>query len=188
MTEAAWAPNAPTGQTPYFHVGILVADLDAAIRRFSQVLGLRFGPVSDTQTPVDSGTITVEHIRPTYSVDGPPYTELIEGSGDGLFSLQNGEGLHHLGIWSPHEFDDYNRRAVNEPDLSGDMGALVVIRQERHDIGALAGLADPALRDLGGEEVQEILRGVIENRRACHTRSDCVHANSLLGVLERPAR
>lgn len=117
MIEAAWAADAPTGQAPYFHVGILVGDLEAAMERFSRVLGLRFGPVSDTQTAVESETTSVEHIRATYSLDGPPFLELIAGSGDGLFSLRNGEGLHHLGIWWPSGFDDYNRRPVGR-DLS----------------------------------------------------------------------
>jgi catechol 2,3-dioxygenase-like lactoylglutathione lyase family enzyme len=109
-----WAPDAPVGQAPYFHVGILVADLEAAIERFSRVLGVRFGPVSDTQTPVQGETNTVERIRATYSVDGPPFFELIEGSGNGLFSLQNGEGLHHLGIWWPSDFEKYNERTVGK--------------------------------------------------------------------------
>ena len=112
MTTTAWAPDAPLGQAPYFHVGVLVADLDAAIERFSALLGLRFGPVSDTQTPVQGATEVTEHVLATYSLDGPPYIELIQGGGDGLFSLRNGEGLHHLGVWWPGTFDDYNGRPV----------------------------------------------------------------------------
>jgi hypothetical protein len=157
VSEVAWAPDAPTGQTPYFHVGILVADLEVAIERFSRVLGLRFGPVSDTQTPVAGETVTVEHIRATYSVDGPPFLELIQASGDGLFSLQNGEGLHHLGIWWPHNFEDYNRSTVGGElysqqricTVSSEPSIWLTAPELLH--GVRLEFLDPSMRDMIGQ-------------------------------------
>ncbi len=91
---------------PYFHVGVLVADLDKAIERFSSALGLTFSEPSRQATTVLDPEPHEESTAAVYSIDGPPYIELIEGHGDGVFSLERGEGVHHLGLWSP-PFEDY---------------------------------------------------------------------------------
>jgi hypothetical protein len=99
---------------PFFHVGILVADLHEAIERFSQKLGLSFcEPSQMTVTlehgPAHEGATRAEcELRATYSRQGPPYIELIQGEGDGLFSLAHGEGMHHLGLWAPG-WDEFGR-------------------------------------------------------------------------------
>jgi Glyoxalase/Bleomycin resistance protein/Dioxygenase superfamily len=87
---------------PYYHVGILVADLDEAMERFSQKLGLTFAPVNDMEIDAedDNGSFK-QKMKATYSVQGPPHIELLEATGDGIFSLKNGEGVHHLGLWCP---------------------------------------------------------------------------------------
>jgi catechol 2,3-dioxygenase-like lactoylglutathione lyase family enzyme len=89
-------------EAPFFHVGILVADLDAAVDRFSEALGLTFAPVMDGPVELrgDGGELRLT-MRATYSVEGPPHIELIQGQTDGIFSLAGGERLHHLGRWSP---------------------------------------------------------------------------------------
>ena len=92
----------PSDDAPFFHVGILVADLDAAIERFSEALGLTFAPVMDgpVQLRGDDGETDMT-MRATYSTQGPPHVELIQAQGDGIFSLAGGERIHHLGRWSP---------------------------------------------------------------------------------------
>jgi catechol 2,3-dioxygenase-like lactoylglutathione lyase family enzyme len=84
----------------YFHVAILVADIDQAIGDFSRALGLTFHP------PIRAEFSRLEDPEPhpsfcrcTYSQDGPPHIELIEANGDGLFSIRGGEGVHHIGFW-----------------------------------------------------------------------------------------
>jgi len=93
-----------------FHVGILVADLEAAVKRFSDVLDLGFHPIQvstvETRGPIIDNVTT----RMTYSLEGPMYIELIEGSDDeGPFSISQGEGLHHLGVWT-QTFAEYQAR------------------------------------------------------------------------------
>lgn len=40
-------------------------------------------------------------MKETCSVQGPPHIELIQGQGDGIFSLAGGERIHHLGTSAP---------------------------------------------------------------------------------------
>ncbi|MGH7897958.1 MAG: hypothetical protein ACREQQ_08390 [Candidatus Binatia bacterium] len=77
-----------------FHVGILVANLDEAIERFSLAFGLTFAPIGEMRSELHGAFETACVVRATYSREGPPYIELIEGQGDGLFSLARGEGVH----------------------------------------------------------------------------------------------
>jgi catechol 2,3-dioxygenase-like lactoylglutathione lyase family enzyme len=85
---------------PFFHVGILVHDLGEAIDRYADVLGITFvDPAvarAELQEPWREETID---LRVAYSNQGPPYIELLEAQGDGLYSIHQGEGMHHLGVW-----------------------------------------------------------------------------------------
>ncbi len=87
--------------TNMYHVGVLVEDLDAAMARFGQVLGLTFPEprtihLSDL---VEYGETVVRDLRVVYSNEGPPFLELIEAQDGGLWGHQHGEGLHHIGMW-----------------------------------------------------------------------------------------
>jgi hypothetical protein len=86
---------------PFYHVGILVADVERAMHRFSQKLGVTFCDPNPMHVTLAGSEERECDMYATYSKEGPPYIELVQGHGDGLFSLRNGEGLHHLGIWSP---------------------------------------------------------------------------------------
>jgi catechol 2,3-dioxygenase-like lactoylglutathione lyase family enzyme len=90
----------------FFHVGILVRDLDEAIPRFERVLGIKF--LTPKPFALDQ-FVDVAHFgdeephpwegRAVYSRQGPPYYELLEAKGHGAFSLDNrDEGVHHLGM------------------------------------------------------------------------------------------
>jgi catechol 2,3-dioxygenase-like lactoylglutathione lyase family enzyme len=89
----------------FFHIGILVNDLDAAIKRFSEVLELTF--VEPTVAHVeyleeDGRGSRPADIRVSYAQQGPPYYELLEAHNDGIYGRQHGEGVHHVGAWEPH--------------------------------------------------------------------------------------
>jgi methylmalonyl-CoA/ethylmalonyl-CoA epimerase len=111
-----WAPAQIKGRenraamndpyVPFFHVGILVHDIDAAAGDFSRLLGLEFEPVRSA--PVASG----EMMRFRYSLAGPPFLELVQmmETGIGIWGADQGEGLHHL--------------AFGEPDLPGRCAAF----------------------------------------------------------------
>ena len=80
---------------PFFHVGILVRDLEAARADFAAMLGLEFEPVHGHQIA------TGETTRFCYSLQGPPYLELVEMTGTGSWSPEQPEGFHHIGVSDP---------------------------------------------------------------------------------------
>jgi catechol 2,3-dioxygenase-like lactoylglutathione lyase family enzyme len=88
----------------HFHIGILVNDMHAAIKHFSEVLGLTFNEPAiahvDYFDQDGLGRSTLD-LKICYSTEGPPYYELLETQPDGLYGRQHGEGMHHLGFWEP---------------------------------------------------------------------------------------
>jgi catechol 2,3-dioxygenase-like lactoylglutathione lyase family enzyme len=82
-------------EEPYFHVGILVRDVEAARADFTAKLGVEFEPVHS------HGIATGETTRFCYSLQGPPYLELVEMTGTGSWSPDQPEGFHHIGVSDP---------------------------------------------------------------------------------------
>jgi catechol 2,3-dioxygenase-like lactoylglutathione lyase family enzyme len=80
---------------PFFHVGILVKDVESARADFTAKLGLEFEPVRSQRIA------TGETTRFCYSLQGPPYLELVEMTGTGSWSPDQPEGFHHLGSSDP---------------------------------------------------------------------------------------
>ena len=89
-------------EAPFFHVGILVPDLDEAMTKFHDVLGVDFAQPSRSTIPqLDQAGITHEfEVHVTYTLQAP-HLELIEASGDGVYGAHNGFGVHHIGGWIP---------------------------------------------------------------------------------------
>lgn len=93
---------------PFYHVGFLVGDITSAAERFGDLLHVRFGPTATFS--LDESRFVGERpsqseLRYAYSVEGPPYIELIEAQDDGVWGRQHGEGLHHIGVFE-NELDD----------------------------------------------------------------------------------
>src|SRR5882757_2622621 len=80
---------------PLFHVGILVRDVEAARADFTAKLGTEFEPVHSQEIA------TGETTRFCYSLQGPPYLELVQMTGTGSWSPEQGEGFHHIGLSDP---------------------------------------------------------------------------------------
>lgn len=80
---------------PFFHVGILVRDVEAARADFTGKLGVGFEPVHSQ--PIATGETT----RFCYSLQGPPYLELVEMTGTGSWRPEQPEGFHHIGLSDP---------------------------------------------------------------------------------------
>jgi hypothetical protein len=83
-------------EVPY-HIGVLVTEIELARRQLGAALGLTFGDVESRR--LDFGADGVEDVVLCYSREGPPYFELIEATGAGLFGTQHPRGVHHLGMW-----------------------------------------------------------------------------------------
>jgi hypothetical protein len=81
----------------YFHVGVVVPDLEAAIAEAEQGLGLVFGAPHESRYGPDT-------IRVTYARQGPPYYELIEGAPGSQWDTSGGPRLDHIGYFA-HDLD-----------------------------------------------------------------------------------
>lgn len=89
--------------TNLFHVGILVPDIREAATRFSDVLGITFRDpaIAHVDRFDQGGRIEALDLRITWSIEGPPYLELLESQdNEGLYGTLQ-EGLHHVGLWEP---------------------------------------------------------------------------------------
>jgi catechol 2,3-dioxygenase-like lactoylglutathione lyase family enzyme len=91
---------------PFFHVGVLVRDIDQATADFGQILGLRFEPVRSAPL------ISRETMRFCYSLPGPPYLELVQMAATSL------------GIWGPEQAEGLHHIAFADPDLPGTCAAF----------------------------------------------------------------
>ena len=78
---------------PYFQVGFVVPNLEAAMVEFGAGLGVELvGPQER-----DLGEWI---LRIAFAQTPPPYVELIEGPPGSLWDATAGAHLHHLGYWS----------------------------------------------------------------------------------------
>jgi catechol 2,3-dioxygenase-like lactoylglutathione lyase family enzyme len=94
---SARAEGASMSDMPAYHIGILVRDIDAARRSFSAALGITFRRPEPRVLHYGGGE--ADEISLCYSFEGPPFFELIEARGSGLFGVQHPEGVHHIGAW-----------------------------------------------------------------------------------------
>ena len=84
--------------TPPYHITLVVADVEAAKEDLGRVLGLSWGKTQNRRVTTDSPARGVKEIVVcyAYSLNGPPYLELVQQVPDSIFAEL---GLHHIGIW-----------------------------------------------------------------------------------------
>jgi hypothetical protein len=121
---------------PYFHVGYVVPDLAAAMERLEATAGLRWADprVLPVSLRTNEGQLSTQ-LHLTYSVDGPPYLELIEEQPGTIWSPED-RGLHHLGYWSSRFTDDIDRLKrdgfafeTGAVDAQGALARFVYLRE-----------------------------------------------------------
>jgi catechol 2,3-dioxygenase-like lactoylglutathione lyase family enzyme len=114
----------------FWHIGILVYDLDAAIARFSDLLGLHFNRVdADADLLGDDGAMTPVHVDAAFSVEGPPFYELILAQSAGVWGRQQGEGVHHVGLWQggiEAKLEELRAKGARTEALLRDPGARLL--------------------------------------------------------------
>ncbi len=91
-----------------FHIGILVPDLDVAMKDMGASMGYQWATPWTYEPMVywssDGGGET--NMRITYSKQGPQHVELIQGGGFWASSAQR--GMHHVGVWTDNLAVDAN--------------------------------------------------------------------------------
>jgi hypothetical protein len=87
---------------PYYHIGIVVYNLEEAIEHYSNLLEVKFTEATDTVLCVENpSTRQTENLQviAAYSRSRPPYLELIQAGGSGIFSEKNTGHILYFGIW-----------------------------------------------------------------------------------------
>lgn len=121
---------APTGLLPidgFYHWGIVAADFDATCEELAAVCGLTWAkPMRREFDLLQPGGVVTVNFRLTYSVEGPPHYEIVEGSPGTLWDPSTAQGgVHHLGFWSE--------------DVAGDAARLI---DAGYECGATAATPD----------------------------------------------
>jgi hypothetical protein len=83
------------------HIGIVVPNLEVALKKLSALIGYTFSPIvrykTDRYSDNSNRALHLHETRVSMSKEGPPYLEVMEVTGYGTHGL--GEmGLHHLGL------------------------------------------------------------------------------------------
>lgn len=126
---------------PFFQVGVLVQRIDEAREELARALGIAFGEIHDRDTG--------EHrIRVCFSLEGPPYLELIEGPPGSPWDASAGSRIDHIGYWAP----DINAakaaldREGLELEVDGTAGGGVFTYHRGRESGLRVELIDAATR------------------------------------------
>ena len=101
----------PTPQSSYFHLGVVVPDLEAAVARYSDVLSIRFTEPATFKVPrLEDPDPHPGELVAAFSMTEPPYYELIQAAGDGIIAARNAGRILYFGVW--------------ETDMAGRLTAL----------------------------------------------------------------
>ncbi len=95
----SWFGSPPAGLDMY-HVGVVVPDVGAAMATYGEALGFTWSAVGDTVLDVlVDGEARQARIAATYSLEGPPYLELVEERSGAVWAA-GALGLQHVGLWT----------------------------------------------------------------------------------------
>ena len=141
-------------QGQLYHVGIVVPDVEAAKAHFTDLLGITWGPVVETEAfPVREGDGT-ERIVPNtlcYSTE-PPYLELVQEVPGTVWECNEHSNLHHIGVWVdalPADSATYTElRCPLQLCGRDDDGALVQFAYHRDPLGVRIELVDIAMKPM----------------------------------------
>ena len=141
-------------QGQLYHVGIVVPDVEAAKAHFTDLLGITWGPVVETEAfPVREGDGT-ERIVPNtlcYSTE-PPYLELVQEVPGTVWECNEHSNLHHIGVWVdalPADSAAYTElRCPLQLCGRDDDGALEQFAYHRDPLGVRIELVDIAMKPM----------------------------------------
>lgn len=83
-----------------FKTGLLVTDLEQAMRDLSVWLGLEWTPIQESplvlRTPQGDEKVDLRFV---FSTGAPPYLELLQANPGGFYAASQGSHIHHVGRW-----------------------------------------------------------------------------------------
>lgn len=135
----------------FYHHGIVVTDLDSAVRKFGTETGLTFEEPTSVQQTIRTpqGTRDVE-FRLAYSAEGPVHVELVQQIPGTLWVTDQPAVLHHLGYWSEDIASDGESLAAGGMQLvmahEPGQGGQSLYRYYQSPLGLYVELVDAAFR------------------------------------------
>jgi catechol 2,3-dioxygenase-like lactoylglutathione lyase family enzyme len=138
-----------------YHVGIVVPDIEAGKARFSDLLGISWGPVVHTESIELRDGEGNELVFPNtlcYSTE-PPYIELVLEVPGSVWECNEHSNLHHIGVWSDDlhaETSKYSNDLVCPLQLCGRDadGALQQFAYHRDPLGVRIELVDASMKPM----------------------------------------
>lgn len=97
----------------FYHLCFVVQDLNRATADLTRALGTAWSPARD-------GRLGTWDYRIVFSVEGPPFFEVIEGPAGSPWDASAGSRFDHLGYWSEDIAVDKQRLAVRGAGLEFD--------------------------------------------------------------------
>ena len=131
----------------FFHVGVVVPDLEAAQAHLTDLLGVTWGPIGelDIQKRDAAGNDLSLPLRMCYSVEAPRL-ELIQELPGSVWECNDHSNLHHIGFWSDSLAADIAEfEATRCPlVLSGRSGDVAPVQSAYHrdPLGFIVELVD----------------------------------------------
>jgi hypothetical protein len=90
----------PAKGLDFYHIGLVVPDLHAAMDQYTATFGFSWARVHERAPEVIvDGRRRRAEISVTYSVQGPPYLELVQERSGSVWGA-GGLGLTHAGFWA----------------------------------------------------------------------------------------
>ena len=108
--------GSPGQGLPFYHVGLVVPDVHAAMEQYTQTLGLTWAtPHESALKVIVDGEPRVGQLAVTYSLQGPPHLELIQERSGAVWGT-DGLALTHVGFWA--EDLETAKRRLDESGLA----------------------------------------------------------------------
>ena len=100
---------------PFFQVGIIVQDIEASMKELSDAQGVQWGEVANRK-------YQQWEFKRVFSLQGPPFIELIEGPPGSPWDASKGSRIDHLQWWSKDMEADTKR--MEKAGLSVDIDGV----------------------------------------------------------------
>jgi hypothetical protein len=137
----------------FFHVGVVVPEVEAAQAHLTELLGITWGPIAelDISKRDAAGNDLTLPLRMCYSVEHPRL-ELIQELPGSVWECNEHSNLHHIGFWSASLTDDIDHFASTRCPLllSGRAGDVAPVQSAYHrdPLGIIVELVDDENRPL----------------------------------------
>jgi hypothetical protein len=138
----------------HYHVGIVVPDIKIGAAKLTELIGVTWGPIVDTDALAirdGSGRDLEVPNRICYSTS-PPYLELIEEAPGTVWVCNEYSNLHHMGFWSEQLTGDSTHFATSQCPLEicGRDGGVapITFAYHRDPLGIRFELVDVAIKPM----------------------------------------